>query len=221
MNNVTAHKYQTPSVKHLITALIQVQNDLLSVKIKKDQKKSYQDKKGNWQKLEYASFDSILKVTRPILTKHGLMVTQGLAGDLVDTCINHSSGEQMGYLTNFLAMENAKNNSLQNMGGGFTYLKRYTYSALLGICIEDETDDPKKNKEQPEAPKLPLLSKDQYFDAANLLLKDGSLNSLLEKNRITEQQTGAIYILAKGIKDKSNQEAKEADAANEAQLIEQ
>lgn len=206
LTNVTAHKYQTPSIKNLIAALVKVQIVLSETKIKKDIKKSYVDKKGKTHKLEYASFDNIIKVTRPILAAEGLIITQGLAGEFVDTCVNHSSGEQIGYLTNFQPLEIAKNNALQNIGGGFTFIKRYAYTGLLGICAEDENQP-----QAPEPPKLPLLPKDNYYDAANTLLKDGSLDDILKTYRLTEQQTGAIYILAKGIKEESENRAAEVE----------
>jgi hypothetical protein len=200
--NVCAHKYQTPSILNLIIALVKFQKSLDKITVVKDQTGA--------RGVKYASLDSIIKTTRPLLNKCGLIVTQGLAGDLVDTCIYHESGEQMGYLTAFEAMTGSGRDSLQNIGGGFTYLKRYAYNALLGLSLDE-------NDQAPAPPELPLLPKDKYFDAANLLLKDGSLNSILKTNRITEQQTGAIYILAKGIKEQSEKESTEADNLQEAE----
>ncbi len=49
-------------------------------------------------------------------------------------------------------------NSLQEQGGGITYAKRYTWSALLGVSVDTDTDgnnpnQPTKNPTKKQAPK--------------------------------------------------------------------
>lgn len=203
LTNVTAHKYQSPSIKNLICALVKFQKLLSNTPIVKDQNK----KIGNGRVLKYASLDGILKATRPLLTKCGLIVTQGLAGDFVDTCIYHESGEQMGYLTNFEPMTGNGSNALQNIGGGFTYIKRYTYNALLGICVEDDLD----GDDQAPIKQKPAFNEDNIRLAAEQYLKDGTLAKVTQKYHVKENVLVTIYNLARDIKEESNNQAAEVE----------
>ncbi len=63
-----------------------------------------------------------------------------LAGGELITMLMHESGQFIASKFTFVAMQGNNTNNLQNAGGGLTYLKRYTISALLQIN-SDEDDD--------------------------------------------------------------------------------
>lgn len=93
-------------------------------------------------KSKYADFATIVRASRPALTKHGLAVTQQIiVGEdgqtMLHTILMHSSGQ---YIESRMRVVPAKND-LQTLGSCITYLKRYAYSALVGVTASDEDDD--------------------------------------------------------------------------------
>lgn len=110
---------------------------------------------------DYATFDAILAITRPILAKHGLAVIQGISTDVnkvtVTTRIAHSSGE---WIQDQITAH-SESSDLQSVGSACTYLKRYSYTAMLNIASEEDDDgnaaagnDAEKNeKQKPACPK--------------------------------------------------------------------
>jgi hypothetical protein len=91
-------------------------------------------------KNKYASLDAILDAVRPILTKHGLALSQeplmeeGRAGVL--TRVIHSSGEAR-ESTLLLPVQQ---NTAQGIGSAITYARRYAISSILGIAADDDDD---------------------------------------------------------------------------------
>jgi hypothetical protein len=94
---------------------------------------------------KYMTLDKLIEATRPILTKHGLTITQwptviargddGLAPGLI-TRIQHTSGVSYEeccplYLTD---------KSMQGLGSAITYARRYAWASALGIAAEEDTD---------------------------------------------------------------------------------
>lgn len=89
---------------------------------------------------DYATFDNILAATRPILAKHALAVIQGVSTKenhvTVTTRVAHSSGEW--YEDEITGA--ADNADIQAIGSTCTYLKRYSYTAMLNIAAEEDDD---------------------------------------------------------------------------------
>jgi hypothetical protein len=218
--NITANQYQSKSIINLAGALVAFQVALSKITIEKDQSKtiSFKNKNGGYSKreLKYASFDNILSSTRPLLANVGLTILQALTGEFLTTIILHKSGEQIGFLTPFLPMKGSGTNDAQNVGGGLTYYKRYTYNAALGISIEDDTDGDDQTKTPLEPSKdLPVITEENYTNAANEYLKTGTLDRLRnEFFTIKEHQVVEIFELAKEIKSelkKLAEQQKETD----------
>jgi hypothetical protein len=101
----------------------------------------------------YTSLDALIAATRPILTKHGLTITQWpctIAGDdgglrpALTTRIDCVTEEVKDYVyrdsieyTMPLYIE-AKTS--QAHGAAITYARRYAWAAALGIASEEDTD---------------------------------------------------------------------------------
>lgn len=92
-------------------------------------------------KSRYADFNEIVKASRPALTKNGLAVLQRIIsnedGSFMETMLGHSSGQ-------FISSEmkiNPIKTDVQSLGSYLTYLKRYSYAAIVGVCVSDEDDD--------------------------------------------------------------------------------
>jgi hypothetical protein len=89
--------------------------------------------------------DKLIEATRPILTKHGLAITQwpswiprgeDAAIPSLATTILHVAGEKVEvsmplYLTD---------KTMQGLGAAITYARRYAWAAALGIASEEDTD---------------------------------------------------------------------------------
>ena len=90
----------------------------------------------------YATLDGILAHVGPILAKHGLSVTWGLAsgdgtfGVICKVVHVGGHGEQSGIMAPFPKGANP----MQALGSGITYLKRYTLAAALGLGTGEDDD---------------------------------------------------------------------------------
>lgn len=212
--HTTAHTWQTCDISQLAAGLSGFQAALAKVAIKKDGDASYFAGGKNHTR-HYLTLDGILAAVRPLLASNGLSVVQSLAGDFVCTLIIHTSGQQLGTLTPFAAIDDAKKSVLQNIGAGLTYLRRYALCAALGISADADDDGASNTASAPaENPQgLPLIpyNRQAYDKAALVLLKDGTLAEVEKKVYIDAGAKVAIYKLALEM----SQAATAAEAANE------
>lgn len=134
-----------------------------------------QTKKGGQYSFDYTDLGGIIDGIKPHFKEHGISVMQHAYTEIVEnrlfvyvtTKIMHESGEWMS--TKPLIMP--ANNSVQEMGGQITYLKRYSLSAILGISTEEDDDangssgneakfeEKEKPKAPPETTKAELIAK--------------------------------------------------------------
>jgi hypothetical protein len=89
---------------------------------------------------KFSSLDEIMKTVRPILAKHKLYVQQMITGDEMITMVRHESGQFRSISAPMLQWQGQGTNSLQNLGGAITYLKRYYLSAALCLATEEDDD---------------------------------------------------------------------------------
>lgn len=92
-------------------------------------------------KSKYADFNEIVKASRPSLSKNGLSVMQMIRDkgeyQVMETMLGHSSGQ---FVISEVKIAPAKSD-VQSLGSYLTYLKRYSYAAIVGVVIADEDDD--------------------------------------------------------------------------------
>lgn len=116
-------------------------------------------------KSKYAPLDEIMKAALPVLTKHGLAVTQlvdNLNGEsALTTTLLHTSGQHISSTMPLLLTKNDP----QGQGSAITYARRYSYAAMLGIVIDEDDDGhsathapQQRTYKQPAQPK-PAISK--------------------------------------------------------------
>ena len=90
---------------------------------------------------KYATLDDILKVVKPVLARHKLVLLQPLSGEGLETIIMHESGQ---CLRNVAALPhmtgNKKMNEAQAVGATITYFRRYALASILGISNDEDTD---------------------------------------------------------------------------------
>ncbi len=89
-------------------------------------------------KSKYADLAAVWDVAREPLASNGLSVSQlpSTHGDLVqlDTILMHASGQ---WIASSLAVKPMKQDP-QGVGSALTYLRRYSFSAMVGVAQEDD-----------------------------------------------------------------------------------
>lgn len=93
----------------------------------------------------YAPLDAVIDIVRPILNKHGIVLTQPtfVDGDTLfvrTTLVHGVTGETTfcEYPAGAISLQH------QQLGAGVTYARRYSLLALIGAHPEDEDDDGEK-----------------------------------------------------------------------------
>jgi hypothetical protein len=123
---------RSEDLKDLFTALAKAQAEMLTAGLDAD---------NPYFKSKYADFTSIVRASRPALTKHGLAVLQQLLPDdgslVLHTMLTHTSGQWIASRMKVLPPKN----DIQTLGSHITYLKRYSYSSLVGVVVSNEDDD--------------------------------------------------------------------------------
>lgn len=105
-------------------------------------------------KSKYAPLPEVMKVALPILSKHGLSVTQLV--DHIDgqtalrTILMHTSGQSV---SGMMPLKLTKDDP-QAQGSAITYARRYAFMAALGL-VADEDDDGNAASSQREQKKQP------------------------------------------------------------------
>jgi hypothetical protein len=127
-----------PEIEKLSAALVAFQGEVGSVsksetaKVEKDGRLLYSYK--------YADLASVLEATREARAKAGLAVIQFPTGNgdgiTLFTTVVHSSGQWMRGALTLRPMDTKP----QTLGSLITYLRRYCYSAVLGIATEEDDD---------------------------------------------------------------------------------
>jgi len=147
---------KSESIKELATALNAAQATLQVAK---------KGSQNPYFKSKYADLLSVWDAARPALTENGLSVSQIGETDsegraYLETILLHTSGEWIkGKLP--LMMEKP---SPQAQGSAITYARRYSLSAILGLCTEEDDDGekamsrgtPKETPAQPPVQDAPI-----------------------------------------------------------------
>jgi len=93
-------------------------------------------------KSKYADLKDIVKASRPYLSKNGLCVIQQIlpnsdGQNILHTILAHSSGQ---WIESRMRILPAKTD-VQSLASYITYLRRYSYAALVGVVVGGEDDD--------------------------------------------------------------------------------
>lgn len=117
-------------MKNLLKALSAFQNEVPTI---------HEETKGfNYT---YSNLNSIFKVIKPLLNKHGLGFYQNLDNrNLVTTVFHVESGEQIQSSSAIPEVTLKGMNDFQTLGSGITYLRRYSLSTILGLITDKDVD---------------------------------------------------------------------------------
>lgn len=129
---------QSPSIAALAEALAQVQQAM---------KPAPKENENPFFKSSYADLATISKTVLPLLSAHGLSVSQVAEGEgSVTTVLMHKSGE---WLRGTLTLKPVKNDP-QGMGSAITYARRYALAAICGLSTEDDDGNAATHDEPPK-----------------------------------------------------------------------
>ena len=105
------------------------------------------DSENPFYKSKYADMASVVKANRKALTANGLSVTQFVqdmsnplsegSESFLFTRLGHSSGQ---WIESFVRIRPPKED-IQSLGSYLTYLRRYSYAAIVGVVASGEDDD--------------------------------------------------------------------------------
>jgi hypothetical protein len=106
-------------------ALFEIQKEIEN--IKKDAKNPYYNS-------TYATLEAVLEITKPLLNKHNILLTQKCEGNKLTTCLIHfHSGEEISSTLDLINIPD-----MQKLGSAVTYARRYTLQSILAIGSEDD-----------------------------------------------------------------------------------
>lgn len=169
--DIPPRQYKSTETKDLYTALAKAQGEMGIASL---------SSQNPFFKTRYADLSEIVRASRPALAKNGLSVTQQLisrddGGNVLITTLAHNSGQ---YIESYLRIIPPKSD-VQSLGSYITYLRRYSYTALVGIVTGNEDDDaeqvvadqretfakgPAQNDYQAEKQPYEVISKEEYAE---------------------------------------------------------
>ncbi|MDV7992092.1 ERF family protein [Rhodococcus sp. IEGM 1374] len=167
--------------------------------IEKTQTAKVQMKAGGSYSYKYADLGDIWKAIRSPLAEAKLAVTQTLSGGtngktLLTTTVWHENGETY---TSELQLDTGSR-SPQEAASVFTYYKRYTLSAVLGIATEEDDDgkgasDSAPSKTQQSAPRASASkpASDKQKGLLRSLMEAAGIDPAAIKARIDLIETSA------------------------------
>lgn len=140
----------------------------------------------------YASLASVVKTATPVISKHGLSVSQHLGFDsgvdTLTTWLLHSSGQ---WIKDTMRLHLVKQDP-QSQGSATSYAKRYAYMAVLGLVADDDDDGNAASSGPAREPKISLAELKAAADRAGATKEDvegyfkGKFNiSLADANQVS------------------------------------
>ena len=127
------------NLNELFTALAKAQIEMTNAEKNTD---------NAYLKSKYADLSSIMEAARPHLSKNGLSVIQRIVyvdGEMyLQSILGHSSGQHIDSNIKVdvkVDPNNPKINYMHALGSSLSYLRRYSYSSLVGVAVGTNDDD--------------------------------------------------------------------------------
>lgn len=137
-NNISIPKAQTfmsEEINEIANALSAFQGSVKQPKLNKEVE--VKTKTGGKYKFKYADLSACADAAAPALKANGLAVSQIVSNWTLITLLTHKSGQ---WIKSELPIMLNQTADYQALGSALTYIKRYTYCAILGI-VADADDD--------------------------------------------------------------------------------
>lgn len=149
----------SPTLGKLASALVKAQGEMPPAKF---------NATNPFLKNKYADLGSVIETAKPILAKNGLAILQpiinkgnGTIG--IRTILMHESGEYMSSEVMLPFAEQKGQTIAQAAGSMISYLRRYSFSSILGMYADEDTDasEDSKTGKKPTKPKSPVKQEEQ------------------------------------------------------------
>lgn len=128
-------QFMSAEINEISVALSAFQGSIKQPNLNKEVK--VVSKKGYTYKFKYADFAACVSAASGPLKENGLSVTQIINGQKLITILLHKSGQWFRSETDIRINPGAGH---QDFGSALTYLKRYSYCAILGIVADTDDD---------------------------------------------------------------------------------
>lgn len=129
------NSFMSAEIDKISEALSAFQGSIEQPKLEKEVKVTM--KSGGKYSFKYADLSACARAAAPVLKENGLSVSQIISGGKLITLLSHSSGQ---WLKSELLLP-AQSSDYQSFGSAITYLKRYSYCAILGIVADTDDDE--------------------------------------------------------------------------------
>lgn len=133
-NKITTNSFMSAEIKEISAALSAFQGSVEQPKLEKEVK--VKTRTGGEYKFKYADLSACVKAAAPALKEHGLSVSQIISDGKLITLLSHTSGQ---WFKSELLLP-TQSTDYQSFGSAITYLKRYSYCAILGIVADTDDD---------------------------------------------------------------------------------
>ena len=133
-NRITTNSFMSAEIKEISAALSAFQGSVEQPKLEKEVK--VKTRTGGEYKFKYADLSACVKAAAPALKEHGLSVSQIISDGKLITLLSHTSGQ---WFKSELLLP-TQSTDYQSFGSAITYLKRYSYCAILGIVADTDDD---------------------------------------------------------------------------------
>lgn len=114
-------------------------------------------------KSKYVQLKDVLAEVKKVCVQHNFIFYQKPANhdgkNFLQTTIQHSSGEN---IEGEIEIVSKDNNDPQKIGGGITYMRRYSLTCMFGI--EEEDDDGNISAKTKPATKVGVKNEDSFID---------------------------------------------------------
>ncbi len=166
----------TPTLEALAAALCLAQSEMPAAK---------KDSVNPFFRSKYAGLSSIMQAAIPVLSKHGLAVSQFVTHingeSALETILLHTSGQ---YISSVMPLF-LKTNDPQGQGSAITYARRYAFMAAIGM-VADEDDDGNATRTAAPAPALSplMINPTQRAIIAELLPQSGRYKDIADYEEI-------------------------------------
>lgn len=137
-NNISipaAQTFMSAEIKDIAAALSALQGSIKQPKLNKEVE--VKTKTGGKYKFKYADLSACAEAAAPALKENGLAVSQIICNWTLITLLTHKSGQ---WIKSELPISLNQGADYQALGSAITYIKRYSYCAILGI-VADADDD--------------------------------------------------------------------------------
>ena len=132
----TAQTFMSAEIKDIAAALSALQGSIKQPKLNKEVE--VKTKTGGKYKFKYADLSACAEAAAPALKENGLAVSQIICNWTLITLLTHKSGQ---WIKSELPISLPGNSvDYRALGSAITYIKRYSYCAILGI-VADADDD--------------------------------------------------------------------------------